>query len=57
MTNVIHFKEQKTQDRKCSFCGRKESEVKTFVASTISNHCICGDCIKHATNRLQETNK
>ena len=57
MSNVIPFKQEKIQDRKCSFCGRKESEVKKFVASTISNHCICGDCIKQATNRLQETKK
>ncbi len=55
MSNVIPFKNEKMQDRKCSFCGRKESEVKQFVASNVSNHCICGECAKKAKQRLEET--
>lgn len=56
MSNVIPFKKvvKRTQNRKCSFCGVPEKEAKKFIASESSNHCICGDCIVHAKNRLKE---
>ena len=52
--NVIPFVEPKQQERKCSFCKKKESEVKSLIKSSINDHCICSDCIKHASQRLTE---
>jgi len=48
-------KPQKIQNRKCSFCGTSEKEAKKFVASQESNHCICGECIKKAKEKISET--
>lgn len=35
----------KKQNRKCSFCGTTEAQAKKFIASTVTNHCICDKCI------------
>ena len=57
MTNIIPFKKQKIQNRKCSFCGTLESAAKQFIASNTSNHCICGKCVVEGKKRLEEESK
>jgi hypothetical protein len=47
-------KPQKMQNRKCSFCGTPERDAKKFVASETSNHCICGECIVKAKEKVME---
>jgi hypothetical protein len=47
-------KPQKIQNRKCSFCGTPEAQAKKFIASEQNNHCICGECIVAAKERLTE---
>lgn len=39
----------------CTFCGRNESQVKSMIASQVTNACICGECIKHAKQRLVDS--
>ena len=53
MDNVIPVKPERIQERKCSFCKTPEAQCKKFVASTVSNHCICGECIAIDKDRLE----
>ena len=39
----------------CTFCGRNESQVKSMIASQVTNACICGESIKHAKQRLVDS--
>lgn len=41
------------KDEKCSFCGRKSSEVEMLI--TGQNGYICSDCVTQAYNIIQET--
>jgi hypothetical protein len=49
--NVIPFKEP---DPKCSFCGTPKSVAHKFIAGPNGKN-ICGECVKHATKRLKES--
>lgn len=49
--NVIPFKEP---DPKCSFCGTLKSVAKKFIAGPHGKN-ICGECVKHATKLLKES--
>lgn len=49
--NVIPFKEP---DPKCSFCGTPKSVAKKFIVGANGKN-ICGECVKHATQRLKES--
>ena len=40
--------------RKCSFCGTTEAQAKSFIASNVSNHCICDKCIKQGKSLLAQ---
>lgn len=47
-------------NRKCSFCGTTEKDAKKFIASQVTNHCICDKCIvqgKSLINQTETTNK
>lgn len=49
---IIQFTER-VQVRVCSFCKKPEAACKQFIASNVSNHCICGDCVKIAAERAK----
>lgn len=38
---------------KCSFCGKSKDQVKKFIAG--SNVNICGDCVKHCNDMMDES--
>ena len=62
MTNDNKIAEMwpRKQNRKCSFCGTTEDKAKHFIASTVSNHCICDKCIaqgKAIINQSEIVNK
>ncbi|MBR4301103.1 MAG: ATP-dependent Clp protease ATP-binding subunit ClpX [Bacteroidales bacterium] len=42
----------KTKERKCSLCGRKESEVDILLQGV--NGAICNDCVSRASDILKE---
>ena len=44
----------KKVNRKCSFCGTSEKDAKNFIASTVSNHCICDKCIKQGKSLINQ---
>jgi len=41
-----------SQDKHCSFCGRKQSEVKKMFSSETTN--ICNECVTTCSNILQK---
>jgi ATP-dependent protease Clp ATPase subunit len=45
---------KKSQTRKCSFCGTLEKDAKRFIASTVSNHCICDKCIAKGIELIKQ---
>jgi hypothetical protein len=49
--NVIPFKEP---DPKCSFCGTPKSVAHKFIVG-LNGKNICGECVKHATKRMKES--
>jgi len=51
---IIPFNKPKQLARVCSFCKVPETVASSFFASNTSDHCICGECIKKATQRLVE---
>lgn len=51
MDNIVPFVKPL---KVCTFCKRDESKVASMIASQVSNACICGDCIRHAKQRLSE---
>lgn len=51
---IIPF-EERIQMRFCSFCKKPEQVCKQFIGSTVSNHCICGECVKIATDRAKDS--
>ena len=42
-------------NRKCSFCGTTEKDAKHFIASNVTNHCICDKCIKQGKPLINPT--
>lgn len=52
---ILAFTHAPPQNRKCSFCGTKEKDAKKFIASEVTNHCICGECVSKATTVLKES--
>ena len=44
------------KEKVCSFCKTPESKAKKFIASTVTNHCICDKCIEKAYKAHKETN-
>jgi ClpX C4-type zinc finger len=45
----------KSPMRKCSFCGTTEDKAKNFIASQVTNHCICDKCIKQGKEIINQT--
>jgi ATP-dependent protease Clp ATPase subunit len=45
----------KKVNRKCSFCGTTEDKAKNFIASNVTNHCICDKCIKQGKSLINQT--
>lgn len=41
-------------ERKCSFCKKPESQVKHLIGSSVTSHCLCGECVKLAREKTQE---
>lgn len=57
---VIPFNKPKLQERKCSFCGKKESDVKAMINSEATGDNICNECIvkcKELVTKDDELNK
>lgn len=54
MSNVIPMNPPKQQERKCSFCSKPESQVKSLVGNSEGTRHICNECITKAKQRLQE---
>lgn len=52
--NVIPFEVPKKKEPRCSFCKKKESEVKSLIKSAVNDHHICNECIRKADMRLKE---
>ena len=44
---IINFKTGKLdkKERKCSFCNKSESEVRSLVEAETTRKCICNECI------------
>ena len=38
----------------CSFCGKKEDEVKRIFLSKLTGNCICSDCVKSCSEELAD---
>lgn len=51
MATIISFKEEPRVERTCSFCHRKESEVKRLIEGKDAN--ICDACIAQAARRAE----
>ncbi len=42
---VILFQKPVKEEKKCSFCNKKESDVKLLWHSESTNKCICDQCV------------
>ncbi len=38
----------------CSFCGKKEDEVRKLFVSNLTGNCICSDCIKNCADEIED---
>lgn len=53
-SNVIPMHPPKQQERKCSFCGKPESQVKALIGNADETKHICNECVAAAKRRLQQ---
>jgi hypothetical protein len=51
---IIPMVKKPAEPRRCSFCARSEDKVKKLVASSISSHCICDQCIARAKQAIAD---
>lgn len=45
---------KKTVKRKCSFCGKDESQVEKLIVSDVTRAHICSDCINICNDLLDD---
>ena len=38
----------------CSFCGKKEDEVRKLFVSNLTGNCICSECIKNCADEIED---
>ena len=43
-----------TDIKTCSFCGKKENEVRKMFVSNLTGNCICSDCVKNCNEDLAD---
>lgn len=54
MSNVIPMNPPEKKERKCSFCGKPESQVKALIGNADETKHICNECVAKAKHRLKE---